>query len=125
MLVSPRLLVLDDDTAILALLRSYFGGLGWSVEICTAAPDGLSLIDRDPFDAVICDLNLGPGQVGEGFDVISHVRRQRPAAAVLLFTASGEGVRVAALRAGADEVITKPSPLASLRDATLRAMRKP
>ena len=124
--MSPRLLVLDDDTAILALLRSYFGGLGWNVEICTGAPDGLSLVEKNPFDAVICDLNLGPGQLGEGFDVISHVRQQRPAAAVLLFTAAaGESVRTAALRAGADDVIAKPSPLASLRDAALRAMKKP
>ena len=97
--MTPRLLVLDDDTAILTLLRSYFSGLGWRVEICTGAPDGLSLVDRDPFDAVICDLNLGPGQLGEGFDVISHVRRERPEAAVLLFTAAaGEKVRTAALR---------------------------
>lgn len=123
--MTPRLLVLDDDTAILALLRSYFGGLGWSVEISCAAPDGLSRVETCTFDAVICDLNLGPGQRGEGFDVISHVRRERPDAAVLLFTAAaGEGVRAAALRAGADEVIAKPSPLASLRDATLRAMKK-
>jgi DNA-binding response OmpR family regulator len=124
--VTPRLLVLDDDTAILALLRSYFCGLGWRVEICTQAPDGIDLVERDPFDAVICDLNLGPGHHGEGFDVISHVRRERPEAAVLLFTAAaGDAVRIAALRAGADAVIAKPSPLASLRDAALRAMKKP
>ena len=121
--MTPRLLVLDDDTAILALLRSYFRGLGWTVEVCAGAPDGLSRVDASPFDAVICDLNLGPGQLGEGFAVISHVRERRPSAAVLLFTAAaGEKVRSAALRAGADEVIPKPSPLASLRDATLRAM---
>ena len=36
----------------------------------------------------------------------------------------GEGVRVAALRAGADDVIGKPAPLARLRDAALRAMKK-
>jgi DNA-binding response OmpR family regulator len=95
------------------------------VEICTGAPDGLSLFDRNPFDAVICDLNLGPGQLGEGFDVISHVRRERPEAAVLMFTAAaGEKVRTAALEAGADEVIAKPSPLAHLRDAAVRAMNK-
>lgn len=122
--MTSRLLILDDDGAILALLRSYFGGLGWTVEVCDGASDGLGRVDASPFDAVICDLNLGPGQLGEGFDVISHVRERRPSAAILLFTAAGESVRSAALRAGADEVIPKPSPLASLRDATLRAMRR-
>jgi len=37
----------------------------------------------------------------------------------------GEGVRDEALRRGADEVIVKPAPLARLRDAALRAMKKP
>ena len=95
------------------------------MEVCSAAPEGLSRVEHDPYDAVICDLNLGPGRLGEGFDVISHVRRERPEAAVLLFTAvAGDSVRDAALKAGADEVIAKPSPLAELRDATLRAMKK-
>ena len=124
--MKPRLLILDDDDAILTLLRRYFDGLGWQVQASAKMPHGLDLVESCPFDAVICDLNLGPGQLGEGFDVISHVRQQRPAAAVLLFTAAaGESVRTAALRAGADDVIAKPSPLASLRDAALRAMKKP
>ena len=120
----PRLLILDDDTAILALLRSYFGGLGWSVHACGQAHDGLDLVEAASFDAVICDLHLGPGHQGEGLWVIHQVRERRPEAAVLLFTAAvGDGVRAAALQAGADEVIPKPAPLAQLRDATLRAMK--
>ncbi len=123
--MNPRLLVLDDDDAILSLLRRYFGGLGWQVEACAEATDGLSRLDSHTFDAVICDLHLGPGRKGEGIDVIGKVRQRRPEAAVLLFTAAfGEGVRRAALRAGADEVIAKPAPLAQLRDAALRAMKK-
>jgi hypothetical protein len=42
-----------------------------------------------------------------------------------LFTAAfGEGIRVAALRAGVDDVIGKSAPLTRLRDAALRAMKK-
>jgi len=45
---------------------------------------------------------------------------------VVLFTAAGEeAMRDEALRLGADEVISKPSPLARLRDTTLRAVDKP
>ena len=32
--MTPRILVLDDDPAVLSLLRTYFGGLGWYVEVC-------------------------------------------------------------------------------------------
>ena len=121
------LLVLDDDRNVLTLLRTYFGGLGWRVEGCTEADDALRLADSDlPYDAVICDLHFTPAHLGEGFEIVSRARRRRPHSAVLLFTGvPGESVREEALRHGADEVIVKPAPLARLRVAALRAMKKP
>ena len=121
-----RVLVLDDDDNILALLRAYFGGLGWHVEVCADASAALELADSDaPFDAVICDLHFTGAHLGEGYEILSHVRRRRPHSAVVLFTgAAGAGIREEALRRGADEVIAKPAPLARLRDAALRAMKK-
>jgi CheY-like chemotaxis protein len=125
--VKPRLLVLDDDHHILALLRAYFGGLGWHVEACAEATTGLQLADSDaPFDAVICDLHFTGGRLGEGYEILSRARSRRPHSAVVLFTgAAGAGIREEALRRGADDVVPKPAPLARLRDATLRAMKKP
>jgi CheY-like chemotaxis protein len=122
--VRPRLLLLDDDDAILSLLQRYFDGLGWKVQACTGVPDGLRLVESSDFDAVICDLNLGPEHGGDGIAIVSHVRERCPGAAVVLFTAAaGDGVRAAALKAGADAVISKPAPLAHLRDAAVRAMK--
>jgi CheY-like chemotaxis protein len=125
--VSHTLLVLDDDPNVLRVLRTYFGGLGWRVEACAEAQAALRLAESDvPFDAVICDLHFTAAHLGEGFEIVSRARRRRPRSAVLLFTgAPAEGVLEEALRRGADEVIAKPAPLARLRDAALRAMKKP
>jgi DNA-binding response OmpR family regulator len=125
--VSPRLLLLDDDRSLLSLLGTYFGGLGWQVEACAEAAEALRLADSDsPYDAVICDLHFTAARLGEGYDIVGRARRRRPGSAVLLFTGdTGVDVRAEALRRGADEVVCKPSPLARLRDATLRAMKKP
>jgi two-component system, response regulator RegA len=124
--LKPRLLILDDDHNILALLRAYFGGLGWHVESCADAPTGLELADSDaPFEAVICDLHFTGDHLGEGYEILSRARQRRPDSAVVLFTgAVGEGIREEALRRGADDVVPKPAPLARLREATLRAMKK-
>ncbi len=125
--MSRRLLVLDDDHGLLALLRTYFRGLGWHVEECADAEAGLRLAESSaPFDAVICDLHFSPAHGAEGLEIIEGARRRRPHSAVLLFTgAADERVREEALRRGADEVITKPAPLSRLRDAALRAMKAP
>lgn len=125
--MTPRVLVLDDDPAVLSLLRTYFGGLGWYVEVCADASAALGLARSDvPFDAVISDLHFTPARNGEGLDIVAHARQSRPRAAVLLFTAAAEGpFRQTALERGADQVIFKPAPLTALRDAALRAMKKP
>lgn len=122
--MSPRLLVLDDDEAILSLLQRYFDGIGWRVRGCTKVPEGLRLVEAHPFDAVICDLHLGAEEEGDGLSIINRVRERWPEAAVVLFTAAaGNGVRAAALEAGADAVVAKPAPLGDLRDAAVRAMK--
>ena len=125
--MTHTVLVLDDDRNVLSLLRTYFGGLGWRVETSADAEAALRLADSDlPYDAVICDLHFTPAHLGEGFEIVSRARRRRPHSAVLLFTGvPGESVREEALRHGADEVIVKPAPLARLRVAALRAMKKP
>lgn len=123
----PRLLVLDDDLSILALLRTYFSGLGWYVEVCADADAGLGLASSDaPFDAVISDLHFTSAHEGSGIDIVARARERRPSAAVILFTATNDAdVHQRALDRGADEVIVKPAPLASLRDAALRARKTP
>ncbi|HSD67690.1 MAG TPA: response regulator [Vicinamibacteria bacterium] len=124
--MSHTLLVVDDDRNLLSLLRTYFAGLGWRVEACAEVGAALRLADSDlPYDALICDLHFSPAHLGEGFEIVSRARRRRPQSAVLLFTgAAVESVRDEALRLGADEVIAKPAPLAHLRDAALRGMKK-
>jgi len=125
--VTPRLLLLDDDAAIVSVVRRYFDGKGWDVETCLEANEGLRLVDSEKqFDAVVCDLHFTPARLSEGLRIIERARLRRPRSAVLLFTgATEQGVREDALRLGADEVVTKPTPLASLHDAVLRAMKTP
>jgi CheY-like chemotaxis protein len=125
--VIRTLLVLDDDQNVLSLLRTYFGGLGWRVEGSTDLDEALRLADSDlPYDAVICDLHFNASRRSEGFEIARRARGRRPGCAVLLFTGvAAESVREEALRHGVDEVITKPAPLARLRDAALRAIKDP
>jgi ActR/RegA family two-component response regulator len=125
--VSHRLLLLDDDAAIVAVLRRYFAARGFEVEACLDAAAALARVDAEPgFDAVICDLHFTPARLGEGLQIIERARARCPAAAVLLFTGAAEpALRATALRLGAHAVISKPAPLAQLHEAVRRAMKAP
>jgi len=126
-LSAPRLLLFDDDAAIVAVVKRYFDGRSWQVDTATDAQGALTIVDTArPFDAVICDLHFTPARLAEGLEIVARARAARPRAAIVLFTAAfGEAVRQEALQHGADDVVTKPAPLATLHDATLRAMKKP
>ena len=124
--MSPqRLLLADDDAAIVAVVRRYFDGRGWQVEACLRAEEALQQLESGAhFDAFICDLHFTPARLSEGLQILDRARQLRPAIALLLFTGAVEpGVRAEATRLGADAVITKPAPLASLHEAVLRAMK--
>ncbi len=119
-----RLLLLDDDAAIVSVVRRYFEGKGFEVESCLAAAEALRLVESEtPFDAIVCDLHFTPARLAEGIEIIARALRSRPGSAVLLFTGAAEpGVRDEAMRLGVHAVITKPTPLAKLHEAVLRAM---
>jgi CheY-like chemotaxis protein len=124
--VSQILLLVDDDAAIVSVVRRYFEGRGFEVEACLDAPSALARAGSgERFDAVVCDLHFTPARLAEGLEVVAQARRASPGAAVLLFTADGDAsLHQQALRLGADAVILKPAPLASLHEAVLRAMKK-
>lgn len=125
--MTRRLLLLDDDAAIVSVVRRYFEGKGFEVESCLTAAEAVQRIQSDArFDAIVCDLHFTPARLAEGIEIVGVARRLRPRSAVLLFTGAAEpGVRDEALRLGAHAVVTKPTPLASLYDAVLRAMDTP
>lgn len=123
--MSRRLLLLDDDAAIVAVVRRYFSGKGWQVVSCAEAKAALLQVESDEvFDAIICDLHFTPARLAEGLEIIERARRRRPGSTLVLFTGATEDhLRREALRRGADEVLTKPAPLARLHDAAVRGMK--
>ena len=72
-----RLLIIDDEPALLELLRRYLMRLGYDVETFAAAEDALARFQAEPaaFSMAITDLSL-PGMNGE--DLIRKLRERRP-----------------------------------------------
>ena len=104
----PRatVLVVEDDPAIRMGLVDALGFEGYGVIQADTAPSGRDAALRDQCDCVLLDLML-PG--GDGFSVLSEVRRLKPKLPVIILTAKGrEADRVRGLRLGADDYVVKP-----------------
>ncbi len=108
---SPRLLVADDDAAILEALRLLLRGEGFTVETTTSPGGVLAAVESRDFDALLIDMNYTRDTTGgiEGLDLLSRLQRLDGTLPVLVMTAWGsiEGA-VEAMRRGARDYIEKP-----------------
>lgn len=105
-----RILVVEDDGAINAVVCSFLGKKG---ALCTAAfsgTEGLLRMEREPFDLVITDLML-PGATGEA---VVAAAAERSVPAIVLSARSAVADRVELLRLGADDYLVKPFDLEEL-----------
>ena len=100
-----RLLIVDDDKALVKLLTRFLQGEGFQVDAAYDHASGLSAAMAAEHELIILDVML-PG--GSGFELLKQLRRQSEVP-VLLLTAKGEAVdRIVGLEIGADDYLAKP-----------------
>lgn len=100
-----RLLVIDDDVELCALLGEYLQREGFAVECMNEGRRGLERALEGGFDLLILDVML-PGL--DGFEILKRLRPQSRAP-VLMLTARGEDIdRIVGLELGADDYLAKP-----------------
>jgi DNA-binding response OmpR family regulator len=100
-----RILIVEDEPQLRALLRLYLEREGHRV---TDAPDGVTALRRvesDPPDLVILDLML-PGMQGE--TVLAELRDAGDIPVLITSAKRSDAERIAGLRAGADDYLPKP-----------------
>jgi two-component system OmpR family response regulator len=116
-----RVLVVEDDVKMAALLRRGLVEEGLSTDVARTGDDALWMAQATEYDAIVLDVLL-PGV--NGFEVCRRLRREGRWAPVLMLTARDDvGDRVAGLDAGADDYLTKPFSFAELL-ARLRALAR-
>jgi two-component system phosphate regulon response regulator PhoB len=126
--VSPRILVVEDEPDIAALIAYQLTREGYRVETASNGPDALAAVNRAIPDLVVLDRMI-PGISGD--DVLRTLRMEASTATipVLLLTAKREQEdRIQGLELGADDYLTKPfSPreLVLRVQSILRRMSQP
>jgi two-component system phosphate regulon response regulator PhoB len=115
--MSHRILVVDDEPDITALVAYHLAKVGYRVSTAANGPDALKAARDERPDIVVLDLML-PG-VG-GYDVLKELRARpetRDVGVILLTARRDEPDRIKGLSLGADDYLTKPF---SPQELTLR-----
>jgi two-component system, OmpR family, response regulator len=116
-----RILVVDDDERIAALLRRALTEAGYAADIRMTADGGLEAFEVDVYDLVVLDLML-PGMPGGGIELCARIREHSTDVPLLMLTALDSATaRVRGLDSGADDYLVKPFHLGELL-ARVRAL---
>jgi YesN/AraC family two-component response regulator len=104
----PRLLFVDDEPTILMTLSTILRRSGFEVTAAATVPEALDLIGKNQYDVLLSDLNIG--EPGDGFTVVSAMRRLQPTAATFILTGYPDfASALLAIRNQVDDYFTKPA----------------
>lgn len=111
--MSPRILFVDDEAQIRELLSLFLSGNGMQVSLAGTGAEARELLEQNPFDITILDLNLA-GE--DGLDVLNFIKSRWPKHPVIVFTgvADDEFFLKKALADRADGFVRKMSGLSSV-----------
>src|SRR5204863_2698408 len=118
---SARILLVDDEQSIQALLSYPLRKEGYDVVQATDGREALDRFDEQPFDLVVLDLMLPKV---DGLEVCRQLRSRSPVPIIMLTAKSEEIDKVVGLELGADDYITKPFSMREFSSRIKAALRR-
>jgi PAS domain S-box-containing protein len=111
-----RLLFVDDDDMLRAALGAVLTHHGFQLTAASSVREALELISTQKFDVLLSDLNIG--EPGDGFTVVSAMRRVQPEACTFILTGYPDlETAIQAVRSQVDDYFAKPLHVDKLVDA--------
>ena len=117
---NPRVLVVDDEPAILRFLKPALEANDYEVTSAGTLAEAIKRIAREPPDVVVLDLGLPDG---DGKDVIRQVRQWSQVPIIVLSAREREAEKIEALELGADDFVNKPFGVGELMARLRTALR--
>jgi putative nucleotidyltransferase with HDIG domain len=103
---TARVLIVDDEAASRKMLATMLAQENISCQTAAGAEEALQILEEQPFDAVIADLQMPKVS---GMQLLAEVRQRYPELAFLIGTGVDDvRVGVRAMREGADDYLVKP-----------------
>jgi|SRR5579864_4017366 len=119
-----RILFVDDEASIRLTLPAILEQHGYQVTTTATVAGALQVIASEHFDVLIADLNIG--QPGDGFTVVSAMRRTQPTCRNFILTGyPAFQSALEAIRQQVDDFFVKPADIRALVEAISATIKAP
>lgn len=106
-----RLLVVEDDREIRAMMQSALAVEGFEVQTAVSLSEARALLQNSPPDVVVLDLGLPDG---DGLELVQQIRKQHSLPILIVSARHQEEQKIRLLDAGADDYLSKPFAVGEL-----------
>lgn len=121
-----RLLIVDDEEAIVVTMKEYFETYGHQVDCARGREEAEAFLNASSYALMIADLRLHPVREADGLDLLALVRERFPRTRVVLFTGFATPELVSeARRLGADAFLQKPQALSDVARVVFALLGSP
>ena len=120
--MAEKILVIDDDDAVLTSCRRIFAAEGFEVVTSDKPADALKLASEREFNVILCDWKM-PGF--DGLDVVAELERLAPDSAVVMFSGYPSIDRATeAMKRGAMDFLSKPFTPDEIKGVVQKAINR-
>ena len=109
--MSLKVLVVEDDREIRALLQASLAVEGFDVQTAVSLSEAAALLQHTPPDIVVLDLGLPDG---DGVQLVRELRKTRSTPVIVVSARHQEAQKIELLDAGADDYLSKPFSVGEL-----------
>jgi CheY-like chemotaxis protein len=120
----PRILFVDDEPSLMLTMPAILRQHGYDVTAVGTVGEALTQITTAQFDVLLSDLNIG--HPGDGFTVVSAMRRTQPTCITLILTGyPGFDSALEAIRSQVDDYLIKPAVIPNLLKLIEQKLQNP
>lgn len=114
-MTNRKIFILDDDKAILELLKQHFTDRQFEVDATSLIVEAKEKLSSSTYSVSILDLGLSVIDHTDGLDLVKFIRKRSPRTGIIVYTGNdNQDVKYLALSLGADFYVLKPSSLSYL-----------
>lgn len=115
--MAKRILIIDDEVAILEAVSSILSDMGFEVSSHSGAQEGIQEAIHQDYDLILVDV-LMPDK--NGAEVSKEILTEKPGSKILIITGyPGDPIAAEAMQAGARGLVKKPFEIAKILDALM------